>query len=106
MKIKIALLFISNILFAQQSKKILTTIDSTNVKIGEEIKYGIKIKSDSLSFVEFPAKPFFTPFEIIEDKPIDTLKIKNKFRNIQQILFIKFYKRPNQVYILNLCALT
>jgi len=60
MKIKIVLLLISNILFAQQSKEILTTIDSTKVKIGEEIKYGIKIKSDSLFFVEFPAKPFFT----------------------------------------------
>ena len=79
MKIKIVLLLISNILFAQQSKEILTTIDSTKVKIGEEIKYGIKIKSDSLFFVEFPAKPLFTPFEIIEEKPIDTLKLKNKF---------------------------
>ena len=37
MKIKIALLFISNILFAQQRKEILTTIDSTKFKIGEEI---------------------------------------------------------------------
>ena len=65
MKIKIALLFISNILFAQQRKEILTTIDSTKFKIGEEIKYEIKIKSDSLSFVEFPTKPFFTPFETV-----------------------------------------
>ena len=38
MKIKIVLLLISNILFAQQRKEILTTIDSTKVKIGEEIK--------------------------------------------------------------------
>jgi len=37
------------------------------------------VKSDSLFFVEFPAKPFFTPFEIIEEKPIDTVKFKNKF---------------------------
>ena len=79
MKINIVLLLISNILFAQQRKEILTTIDSTKVKIGEEIKYGIKIKSDSLSFVEFPVKPFFNPFEIIEEKPIDTLKLNNKF---------------------------
>ena len=45
MKIKIVLLIISNILFAQNKKEILTTIDSTKVKIGEEIKYGIKIRS-------------------------------------------------------------
>ena len=90
MKIKIALLFISNILFAQQSKEILTTIDSTKFKIGEEIKYQIKIKSDSLSFIEFPAKPFFTPFEIIEDKPVDTLKIKNKFLLTKEYSLINF----------------
>ena len=90
MKIKIVLLLISNILFAQQSKEILTTIDSTKVKIGEEIKYGIKIKSDSLFFVEFPAKPFFTPFEIIEEKPIDTLKLKNKFILTKEYSLINF----------------
>ena len=38
MKIKIVLLLISNILFAQQRKEILNTIDSTKVKIWEEIK--------------------------------------------------------------------
>ena len=90
MKIKIVLLLISNILFAQQRKEILTTIDSTKVKIGEEIKYGIKIKSDSLFFVEFPAKPFFTPFEIIEEKPIDTLKLKNKFILTKEYSLITF----------------
>ena len=88
MKIKIVLLLISNILFAQQSKEILTTIDSTKVKIGEEIKYGIKIKSDSLFFVEFPAKPFFTPFEIIEEKPIDRLALVGN--NVFNFLFLYF----------------
>ena len=38
MKIKIVLLLISNIVIAQKSKEIFTTIDSTKVKIGEEIK--------------------------------------------------------------------
>ena len=90
MKIKIVLLLISNIVIAQKSKEIFTTIDSTKVKIGEEIKYGIKIKSDSLFFVEFPAKPFFTPFEIIEEKPIDTLKFKNKFILTKEYSLINF----------------
>ena len=59
---------------AQLGAAVTTAVDSTQVRIGEQINLTLQVKTDSLSMVEFPPEPQFLPFEIIEESPIDTLR--------------------------------
>ena len=71
-------LFFSIIHLQSKNEEILEVfIDSTSIMIGEKIDYYIKIKSDTLIDIRFSEKPFFLPFEILEEYPLDT--IENEF---------------------------
>lgn len=79
------MLFLSGNVFAQLNAEVVTAVDSTQVKIGEQINLTLQVKTDSLSMVEFAPEPLFLPFEIIEESPIDTLRAQ------QHYLFTKRY---------------
>ncbi len=54
--------------------QVSATIDSTSIKIGEEIRYKMHVEVDSTQIVIFPEGKTFTPLEVIESYTIDTAK--------------------------------
>ncbi|MGC6526357.1 MAG: hypothetical protein ACON30_08780 [Flavobacteriaceae bacterium] len=53
--------------------QVKTSIDSTSIKIGEELLYAIETEVDSVAVVVFPEGQTFQPMEVIESYPVDTI---------------------------------
>lgn len=90
------LLMWSAIGFAQVS----ATIDSTSIKIGEEIRYQMKVDADSTQLVVFPEGQTFTPLEVIESFTTDTTQNGNRLQLIKEYALTQFdsgqYTIPRQ----------
>ena len=84
------MLFLTGNTFAQLNAEVTTAVDSTQVKIGEQINLTLQVKTDSLSMVEFAAEPLFLPFEIIEESPIDTLRAQQHYLYTKRYSLIQF----------------
>lgn len=84
--------------------QVISSIDSTSIKIGEEIKYTIEVQADSTDLVMFPEEQTFLPLEMIESYKTDTTYEKSKYRLIKKYGLTQFdsgsYTIPRQkVYI-------
>ncbi len=64
--------------FSQEDSKVSSQIDTTSIKIGEQIQYTITVETDSLNVVHFPEGQTFSPLETVEAIMKDTVKDKNK----------------------------
>jgi hypothetical protein len=82
-----------------------STIDSTSIRIGEELKYTISVETDSTDVVLFPEGPTFNPLEVIESYKIDTTYEQAKIRLIKQYGLTQFdsgsYTIPRQQIHIN-----
>ncbi len=91
--------FLSVLSFAQ----VTSSIDSTSIKIGEQITYNIQVETDSTNLVVFPEGQTFMPLEMIESYAIDTIKNKDKFSLIKKYGLTQFdsgaYTIPRQKII-------
>jgi len=100
--LSILLLFISSIASAQ----ITSSIDSTNIKIGEQITYTIEVQADSTDQVLFPEGQSFMPLEMIESYAIDTSFEQAKYRLIKKYGLTQFdsgkYTIPSQRVVINM----
>ena len=80
-----------------------TSIDTTSVKIGEEIIYTIDITSKNKYNIRFDEKPNFIPFEILDSQPYDSINESTKIS--KKYSLIKFepgeYWIPPQKVFLN-----
>ena len=54
-------------LIAQVDFDLKTAVDTTQLRIGEQLNYSIQLKSDSILDLTFAEKPIFTPFELLEE---------------------------------------
>lgn len=59
--------------------QVTSEIDTTKIRIGEQINYKIKVEADTLSLVVFPEGQTFTPLETVEALEIDTTKRDSKY---------------------------
>lgn len=59
--------------------QVTTTIDTTTIRIGEQIDYKINVETDSTALVVFPEGQTFMPLESVEALKIDTTKRDSKF---------------------------
>ncbi|WP_271855266.1 BatD family protein [Patiriisocius marinus] len=95
------LVFTSQVLFAQ----VKTSIDTTSIKIGEELKIQFEVEADSLDLVVFPDQQTFSPLEVIESYATDTSYAANKIRYRKQYGLTQFdsgsYTIPRQKIIFN-----
>ncbi|MEW4922145.1 BatD family protein [Algibacter sp. 2305UL17-15] len=84
--------------------QVTASIDSTSIKIGEQITYKIQVETDSTNLVVFPEGQTFTPMEMIESYAIDTIKKKDKFSLIKKYGLTQFdsgsYTIPRQQIII------
>ncbi len=58
--------------------KVTSAIDTTSIKIGEQIQYTITVETDSTNLVYFPEDQTFSPLEMVEALTIDTTKNKDR----------------------------
>ena len=56
------------------NSQVTSSIDSTAIKIGEELRYKIQVYVDSTSLVVFSEEQTFQPLEVINSYPIDSTK--------------------------------
>ncbi len=90
--------------FAQEAS-VSAEIDSSNIQIGEQIIYSIKIETDSSDLVIFPEGQNFSPLEMVESFTPDTTSIEDRFRLIKEYTLTQFdsgrYTIPRQRVLIN-----
>ncbi|PCJ95540.1 MAG: hypothetical protein COA50_09010 [Flavobacteriaceae bacterium] len=64
--------------------QVTSEVDTTFIKIGEQIQYKITVEVDSTAIVFFPEDQTFSPLEMVEALTIDTIK-KNDRVTLQRI---------------------
>ncbi len=98
MRVFLLLPFIS---FSQVTSK----VDTTLIRIGEEIKFTIEVEADSTDLVLFPEGQSFSPLEMIESYKVDTSFADAKFRLIKRYGLTQFdsgaYTIPTQRVMIN-----
>ena len=98
--ITIAFCLLSILSFSQ----VKFSIDSTKIKIGEQITYKIEVEADTTDLVVFPEGQTFTPLEMIESYKTDTTKNKAKYNLIKKYGLTQFdsgsYTIPRQKIII------
>ncbi|WP_051285418.1 hypothetical protein [Aequorivita capsosiphonis] len=81
-------LFLLSSFFA--NAQVNSSIDSTKIKIGEEILYTINVQADSTDVVIFPEEQTFAPLEMIEAYETDTTYEGAKYRLIKKYGLTQF----------------
>ncbi len=101
------LFFICSLLLvntAEAQSQVSASIDSSKIKIGEQIKYQIEVKTDPEELVIFPEGETFSPLELVESLDADTLREKGNYRLLKEYLLTKFdsgkYVIPSQEVII------
>ena len=93
------------ITFAQNTPKVTSKIDSTTIKIGEQITFEINVEADTTANVVFPEGQTFTPLEAFDFSEIDTFLNKDRFRLIKKYALTQFdsgnYVLPRQKILVN-----
>ena len=84
--------------------QVTSSIDSTKIKIGEQITYNIQVEADTTDLVIFPEGQTFSPLEMIESYEIDTIKKDSKYNFIKKYALTQFdsgiYTIPRQKVII------
>lgn len=70
--------------------QVTATVDSTQIKIGQEITYTLEVETDTTNLVVFPEGQTFRPLEMIESYQPDTTKSEAKYRFIKKYGLTQF----------------
>tara|TARA_B100000809_G_scaffold265137_1_gene323030 strand:+ start:1215 stop:2903 length:1689 start_codon:yes stop_codon:yes gene_type:complete len=80
--------------------QVTSSIDTTKIRIGEQITFKVNVEADSTDLVVFPEGQTFMPMEMIASFKIDTTKNNNKFQLIKEYVLTQFdsgaYTIPKQ----------
>lgn len=91
--------------FVSVFSQVTSKVDTTLMRIGEEIKYTIEVEADSTDLVLFPEGQSFSPLEMIESYKVDTSFANAKFRLIKRYGLTQFdsgaYTIPSQRVMIN-----
>ena len=100
-------LFILSLFFigCLSQAQVSSSIDTTQIRVGEEIIYSIQVEADSTALVLFPEGQSFNPLEVIESYDIDTTRLQDKIRLIKKYGLTQFdsgsYTLPSQRIVIN-----
>ena len=85
---------------AQIAPTVKAKIDTTNIRLGEQINYTVVVEADQLASVIFPEGQTFSPLEMIESYKVDTSFAQAKMTLIKKYGLTQFdsgsYKIPSQ----------
>jgi hypothetical protein len=86
------------------SAQVETSIDSTKIKIGQQITFKVEVEADTTDLVVFPEGQTFSPLEMIESYKVDTTKNDAKYQLIKTYALTQFdsgsYTIPRQKIII------
>jgi len=86
--------------FTQISPNIKTSIDTTNIKIGEQVIWTVSVDADSTAQVIFPEGQTFSPLETVEAFATDTTRKNDRITLLKSYALTQFdsgsYKLPPQ----------
>lgn len=86
--------------YAQSTPKITSEVDTTFIKIGEQIIWTVYVDTDSTANVIFPEGQTFSPLETVEAFKTDTTRKKDRFTLEKSYALTQFdsgsYKLPTQ----------
>ena len=74
----LCLLFFGNTIIAQLQPEITSKVDTTNIKIGEQIHFTVTVEVDSTAQVFFPEGQTFSPLETVQAFKTDTTRKKDR----------------------------
>nr|WP_235989257.1 BatD family protein [Psychroserpens algicola] len=84
--------------------QVTSSIDTTSIKIGEQITYKIQVEADTTDLVVFPEGQTFMPLEMIESYKVDTTKVKARLKLIKRYGLTQFdsgsYTIPKQKIVI------
>lgn len=94
--------FISSQAFSQEVE---AAVDTTSIRIGEQVRYNIAVETDSIDLVVFPEGQTFSPMEMVESYPVDTNRVRDRFRLIREYSLTQWdsgsYTIPRQRVTIN-----
>lgn len=64
--------------YSQTTPKVTAKLDTTSIRIGEQLNYTILVEADSTAQVIFPEDQTFSPLEMVEALKIDTSRYQNR----------------------------
>jgi len=70
--------------FSVSFAQVKSSIDSTSIKIGEQITFKVEVNTDTTNLVVFPEGQTFLPLEVIDSYDTDTLKKASKFNLVKK----------------------
>lgn len=79
---------------SQTQPSIKTEVSTHKIKIGEQIKYKIEVGVSLPEKVIFPSQTAFSPLEMVDQTPVDTLK-KNGKSFLQKTYFLTQFNKGN-----------
>nr|WP_241485252.1 BatD family protein [Psychroserpens damuponensis] len=84
--------------------QVTSSIDTTKIRIGEQITFKVNVEADTTDLVMFPEGQTFAPLEMIESYKVDTTKTSSKFQFIKKYALTQFdsgsYTIPKQKIII------
>ncbi len=87
-----------------QAQEVEASVDTTTIKIGEQITYRLSVEIEDNKVVVFPEGQTFSPLEMIEAYAIDTSKIGDRQRLIREYALTQFdsgsYVIPRQLVLI------
>ncbi len=83
----LSILLTTGLLQAQKLPAVQVAADTTQIRIGEQIRLSVKAQTDTLSFVDFPELSSMADMEVVRSNPVDTLQTK-PFRKLEKAYFI------------------
>jgi len=96
----LCLFFFSFYGFAQTSPKVTSEVDTTFIKIGDQLKFKVIVEVDSTDMVIFPEGQTFSPLETVEAYATDTTRKKDRITLLKTYALTQFdsgsYKLPAQ----------
>ncbi|MFT5078775.1 BatD family protein [Patiriisocius sp. Uisw_047] len=85
--------------------QVQATLDTTSIRIGEELTYTMIVEADTTDLVVFPEGQQFLPMEVIESYKLDTILNNSRYRFIKKYGLTQFdsgrYQIPAQRVIIN-----
>ena len=87
------------------AQEVTASLDTTSIKIGEQIRYRISVETSSEDLVIFPEEETFQPLELVESFPTDTLKAADGQLLLREYALTQFdsgtYLIPRQLVQIN-----
>ena len=76
--------------FSSVAQEVTASVDTAQIRIGEQITYSIAVETNEDDLVVFPEGQSFSPLEMIESYTVDTAQIDDRLRLLKEYAITQF----------------